>query len=178
MASHAAFLRGMNLGGRRITNVELCGHFSAMGFAEVAAFRASGNVVFEATGSHARDLQQRVESGLAAALGYDVPTFVRDAAQLRAIAAAQPFDSAQTSALAGKLQVALLERKPTTGQRTAVLALANADDALALGARELYWLPSGGLSDSELDLKAVERALGPMTIRTMGTIEQITAKHF
>ena len=29
------------------------------------------------------------------------------------------------------------------------------------------------MSDSALDLKAIERALGPMTIRTMGTLEQI-----
>ena len=31
--------------------------------------------------------------------------------------------------------------------------------------------------DSELDLKALETALGPWTMRTMGTIEQIAAKH-
>jgi hypothetical protein len=30
---------------------------------------------------------------------------------------------------------------------------------------------------SELDLKAIAAALGPTTIRTMGTVEQIAAKH-
>jgi uncharacterized protein (DUF1697 family) len=178
MASHAAFLRGMNLGGRRITNVELCGHFSAMGFAEVAAFRASGNVVFEAAGDEAvSDMQGRVERGLAAALGYDVPTFVRDAGQLRAIAAFEPFDEHQRG-LAGKLQVALLAAKPTRAARAATLELAGEQDALALEKTELYWLPAGPMSQSELDLKAIEHQLGPMTIRTMGTIQQITAKHF
>ena len=39
-----------------------------------------------------------------------------------------------------------------------------------------YWMPIGGAS--ELDLKAIERALGPMTLRTMGTIEQMAGKHF
>jgi hypothetical protein len=44
--------------------------------------------------------------------------------------------------------------------------------------RELFWLPAGGVSDSKLDWKAIERALGATTTRTMGTIEQIAAKHF
>jgi uncharacterized protein (DUF1697 family) len=42
--------------------------------------------------------------------------------------------------------------------------------------RELYWLPSGGLLESDLDLKAIEKLLGADTRRTMGTIEQIAAK--
>ena len=44
--------------------------------------------------------------------------------------------------------------------------------------RELYWLPRGGISESDLDLKALDAALGPTTIRTKGTIDQIAAKHF
>jgi uncharacterized protein (DUF1697 family) len=168
----------MNLGNRRITNVELCGHFSAMGFEQVASFRASGNVVFTATGPGDGELRQRIESGLAAALGYEVPTFIRSDAEMRAMAATRPFDARLTSRLAGKPQVALLGRAPSAKTRAQVLALAGDDDALAFGARELYWLPVGRMSDSELDLKAVERALGATTIRTMGTIEQITAKHF
>jgi hypothetical protein len=51
-------------------------------------------------------------------------------------------------------------------------------DRLALGERELYWLPSGPMSDSELDLKAIEKQLGATTIRTMGTIEQMAEKLF
>jgi uncharacterized protein (DUF1697 family) len=78
----------------------------------------------------------------------------------------------------GKLQVALLPKKPTAKERKQALSEASDDDRLALEGRELYWLPSGGISDSDLDLKAIEAALGPWTMRTMGTIEQIVAKHF
>jgi hypothetical protein len=59
-----------------------------------------------------------------------------------------------------------------------VLALAGENDALVFGRRELFWLPAAGISDSTLDSKALERALGPMTVRTMGTVEQIAARHF
>ena len=46
MARYVAFLRGMNLGNRRIKNHELRAEFERLGFEEVATFRASGNVVF------------------------------------------------------------------------------------------------------------------------------------
>ena len=49
-------------------------------------------------------------------------------------------------------------------------------DLLAIEGRELYWLPSGGLLESGLDLKAIEKLLGTDTRRTMGTIEQIALK--
>ena len=58
-----------------------------------------------------------------------------------------------------------------------MLALATDEDLLAIEGRELYWLPSGGISESDLDLKAIDKALGKGTTRTMGTIEQIAAKH-
>ena len=57
-----------------------------------------------------------------------------------------------------------------------MLALASDEDLLAIEGRELYWLPSGGLLESDLDLKAIEKLLGADTRRTMGTIEQIAAK--
>ncbi len=59
-----------------------------------------------------------------------------------------------------------------------MLALADEEDQLAFGERELHWLPSGGILDSALDFKAIGRLLGPTTTRTKGTIDQLTAKYF
>ncbi len=178
MSSYAAFLRGMNVGGHRLTNDYLRGHFTAMGFSGVASFRASGNVVFSAETQSPCALTERIEQGLAAALGYEVPTFIRAAPELRVMAAAQPFSPQQLRACAGKLQVALLSATPTASAREAALELAGEADRLAFGERALYWLPRAGVLDSALDMKTIERLLGTMTMRTKGTIEQLTAKHF
>jgi uncharacterized protein (DUF1697 family) len=179
MARHAAFLRGINLGGRRVSNAELRAAVEGLGFEGVATFRASGNVVFDApAGDTADGLVARLEAGLAEALGYEVPVFLRSAAEVRRIAAHAPFEAPALEASEGKLQVSLLLRKPPAAAGRAVLAMSTDADRLAIAGRELYWLPSGRMSDSELDLKAVEAALGPTTMRTMGTIEQIAAKHF
>jgi uncharacterized protein (DUF1697 family) len=179
VADHAAFLKGINLGKRRVTSDDLRAHFRTIGLHEPAVFRASGNVVFEApTGSSEARLVKLIESELQRLLGYEVRAFVRDRAELLAIAAVEPFDAASSRRLGGKHQIALLAERPVAKARRQALELAGRDDALAFGPRELHWLPAGGVSDTKLDLKELERLLGPMTIRTRGTIEQIAAKHF
>jgi len=177
MGRYVAFLRGMNLGKRRIKNEELRAHFEAIGLEEVATFRASGNVIFATPKREAEaKLAARVESELGERLGYEVPVFLRSDREMTAIAAQKPFPAAKLKKSKGKLQVSLLERKPSAAAKKKVLAMAGDGDLLALEGRELYWLPSGGLLESDLDLKAIEKLLGVDTRRTMGTIEQIAAK--
>jgi len=178
MSRYVAFLRGMNLGGRRIKNEELRRHFEEVGLGEVATFRASGNVIFSTPEREPEGkLGQRLEAELNRRLGYGVPVFLRSIEEVAAIAARQPFDPERVAKSKGKLQVSLLMEKPTAAAKRKVLALATDEDLLALDGRELYWLPGGGLLESDLDLKAIEALLGQDTRRTMGTIEQIAAKH-
>jgi len=175
---YVAFLRGMNLGGRRIRNEELRRHFEEMGFEEVATFRASGNVVFAAPKRELEaKLGQRVEGELGERLGYEVPVFLRSIDVVAAIASREPFDAEAVAKSKGKLQVSFLAKKPSAAARKKALAAATEEDLLAVEGRELYWLPSGGISESDLDWKPIEAALGPGTIRTMGTVEQIAAKY-
>ncbi|MFL5901155.1 MAG: DUF1697 domain-containing protein [Solirubrobacterales bacterium] len=177
MERYVAFLRGMNLGGRRIKNEELRSEFETLGFADVACFRASGNVIFAAEEDDERGLGAHIEAGLKESLEYEVPVFLRSTAELRSIAEWEPFEASLVGASKGKLQVVLLLDAPTNAQREIALDLATDEDRLAIEGRELYWLPSGGMSESELDLKALGTALGLTTIRTKGTIDQIAAKY-
>lgn len=177
MDRYVAFLRGMNLGGRRIKNDDLRRHFEQMGFEEVATFRASGNVIFATAQREAEGkLAARVEAELDERLGYDVPVFLRSGEEVAAVAAREPFDPKVVAKSKGKLQVSFLKAKPTAAARKKVLVQMTDEDLLAIEGRELYWLPSGGISEAELDLKAIDAALGAGTMRTMGTIEQIAAK--
>jgi uncharacterized protein (DUF1697 family) len=96
---------------------------------------------------------------------------------VREIAAREPFEPKLVESSKGKLQVTFLAKAPSATARKKALALATDADRLAISGRELYWLPSGGISESELDLKAIDAALGSGTMRTMGTVEQIAARH-
>jgi uncharacterized protein (DUF1697 family) len=89
MNRHVAFLRGMNIGVRRITNDGLRSYFEALGCEGVATFRASGNVIFTKEGTVAA-LTAEVEKRLAKTLGYEVPVFLRSDRQIKAIVARQP----------------------------------------------------------------------------------------
>ena len=123
-------------------------------------------------------LSARIDEGLSEAFGYEVVTFLRTAGEVRAIAEHGPFDPAHVRASKGKLQLALLGRRPATAARREVLAFANDDDRLAFGDRELYWLPAGGFAESELNRNRLARILGPMTFRTKNVLEEIARKHF
>src|SRR5262249_31677068 len=161
MARYAAFLRGMNLGGRRITNRDLGAAVAGLGFDDVETFRASGNVIFDADGREV-EVASRLEAGLGEALGYQVAGFLRDGGEIVAVAGQERFEPAALAASTGKLQVALLLEKPRAKSRREALALATDEDRLAITGRELFWLPSGGMSESELDLNAIAATLGPM----------------
>jgi uncharacterized protein (DUF1697 family) len=179
MSRYVAFLRGMNLGRRRITNDDLRTHVEALGFTDVRTFRASGNVILDApAGDTVADVALRLESGLRTALSYEVPVFARSAEQVCAMAAFEPFDADELAASTGKPQVVLLTKAPRAAARRAALALAPDDDVFVFEADELHWLPSTGLSDTTLDFKALAKAIGHATVRTKGTIELIAAKHF
>jgi uncharacterized protein (DUF1697 family) len=175
---YVAFLRGMNLGNRRIKNPELVKHFEAMGLEDVATFRASGNVVFvDPAGESESKLQKRVEKELDERLGYDVAVFLRSAEEVAAIAARDPFPAKAIAASKGKPQVVLLGRKPSAKAKKAAKEICPEGDLMAIEGRELHWLPTVGLSETELDTKALDTALGKGTTRTAGTIELIAAKH-
>lgn len=176
MERYVAFLRGMNLGGRRIKNDELKREFEQLGLSDVSCFRASGNVLFAAREKGEEKLKRRLEAGLGEALGYKVPVFLRGASELEAVSTQKPFAARLISASKGKLQVAFLPSAPKAKDRKQALALVSNDDRLAIEGRELYWLPSAGISESDLDLKTLEAAVGPWTMRTKGTVDQIAAR--
>lgn len=178
VSRYVAFLRGVNLGAKRRANsADLRAAFEAAGFEEVATFRTSGNVVFDADSGKEAELVARSEAALGEALGFDVRVVLRSAREVRAIAAHEPFDAEAVASTEGRLQVILMAEKPSAGTRKQVLALATDDDRLSLRGRELYWLPTAGTQGSDLDQESLGAALGLVTVRTKGTIEQLAAKY-
>ena len=171
--THGAFLRGVNLGStRKTSSAELRACFEALGFEDVATFRTSGNVVF---GAKKAPTAKHIEQALHDSFGFEVQVFLRTAAELRKIAALDPFPRARSE---GKLQVALLQQKPSAAVRKKVLAHATDEDRLSFGALELYWLPSGRMRDAALNLRAVEKLTDAWTMRTKATLELLASRFF
>jgi hypothetical protein len=86
-----AFLRAINVGGRRATRDQLTSCLDSLGFENVTTFRASGNLIFDARRQPETALTKRIDDALTESLGYDVCAFLRTAADVQAIAAHTPF---------------------------------------------------------------------------------------
>lgn len=68
---YVALLRGINVGGKnimRMTALKSC--FEEMGFAAVATFIQSGNILFDAPGKDRKALTDKIESGLSKRFNY------------------------------------------------------------------------------------------------------------
>ena len=176
MPRHVAFLRAINVGGRRATRDQLTSCLESLGFENVTTFRASGNLIFDAPRQPETALTKRIDDALTESLGYDVRAFLRTAADVHAIAAHTAFPKKIVDASGGKLQVALLRKRPPKAARDDVLSMATADDLLAIHGTELYWLPSGGQMQTELDLHAIDDLVGENTRRTKNMVGEIAQK--
>jgi uncharacterized protein (DUF1697 family) len=167
-----AFLRGINVGKRRVSNAQLTKCFEAAGATSVTTFQAAGNVVFE-PGSADRPA---ISAALADGLGFEVDAYIRTAAELAEVAKGGPFAGADLASDASLL-VTFLHATPPAAVRRSVAAHSTAEDEIAIVGRELYWLARKRFSGSTADWKAVTKLLGdPGTNRNITTIRKIVAK--
>ena len=171
---HYAFLRAVNTGNRRLTNDRLLAPFVELGFSDVAAYQAAGNVTFIAEPDEVDE--QALEAALADAYGFETPAFVRSAAEVAAIVETRPFPVDAVAATAGRVQVTFLRAAPPDEQVAALAALVPAEDRVRVIGREWYWLPLDGISTSAMPVDRIERLLGEMTMRTVGTVQRMSAK--
>lgn len=176
MSTYIAFLRAINVGGHNVKMETLRALFEELGFAHVATYIASGNVIFESPATDAQALTRTIEQHLQAALGYPVATFLRTAAEVAALAAYAPFPAAEMAA-AG-LYIAFLHELPPDVVQARVLALQTPTDLLHFHGRELYWLCRTKMSESSLFAKSsLEKTLGvPATVRNSTTVRKLAAK--
>lgn len=94
MASHVALLRAVNVGGAtKLPMADLRAAMTSLGFTEVATYIQSGNAIFTPSRpAPAPTLARRIEDALEEHAGKRPPVVVLTAEELRAVAAACPYD--------------------------------------------------------------------------------------
>jgi uncharacterized protein (DUF1697 family) len=177
MSRFIAFLRAINVGGHTVKMDQLRGLFESLGFSNVETFIASGNVLFEAASKGAGALEEKLESTMRQALGYDVATFIRTDSELAAIARYKPFTPSQIAA-AATFNIAFLKEPPAAASKKAVLALRTELDEFRFHEREFYWLSRVRQSESTFSNALLEKTLGrPSTLRGAGTVRKIAERN-
>jgi uncharacterized protein (DUF1697 family) len=173
---YIAFLRAINVGGRVVKMDRLRKLFEGEGFTKVETFIASGNVIFDGAG-RAATLERTIEAMLSAALGYEVSTFVRTGAELRQVAAHEPFSASQLDK-AARLNVAFLATSPGAKETKALMALKSRVEDVHVQGREIYWLSRVLQSESEISNAVFEKTLGQRsTVRGISTVRKMAEKY-
>ena len=176
MTRCVAFLRAINVGGRRVSMEDLRRHFTRMGFDTIETFIASGNVLFSAQRTPGPAVVKRIEAGLKAALGYEVDTFIRTGAEVAAIARSTPFAPAVMKQ-AVALNVGLLTDPLPPPARKRLQSLTTDFDAFQTLGREVYWLSRRKQGESTITNAAFERAIGARaTFRTIRTFVRLVER--
>jgi len=163
-----AFVRGINVGGRRITGPELVAIAAIAGVDGARSYQASGNLVFD-TPVPGDAVELRLSDAFAEARGWDVDVFVRSLGDLDAIVTRFPFSPDELAAR-GKPQVGFAH-SPID-----ISGLTVERDLVATRGNEVYWVPHTGVSDADLDMADFSGLARPVTFRTLGTIERIITK--
>lgn len=171
MMRWVAFLKAINVGGHRVTGDQLVAVFEELGLSDVSTFLASGNVIFSGNDP----LPEPIEEALADSLGYAVPVILRSQREVDLIAAAKPFTADELADTAGNIQVLLRRARTSVASVMADLEVP-CDDILRVDRGEVFWLPRTGISDSKLDVRKLEHQLGEFTVRTVRTLQRLSAR--
>ena len=149
--------------------------FESLGFAGVATFLGSGNVVYETRAKDIGAIEQKIERRLQQALGYSVPVFIRTHTELKEITALKPF---QDSEIRGTdLNIILLADNLHERSKRKLLALGAGTDGFHVHGREIYWWrckKPGTSLFANVPLARVLRV--PFTIRGANTIRKLVEK--
>ncbi len=160
MTAFVALLRAVNVGGTgKLSMAALRSLCEDAGFANVRTYIASGNVVFD-SGLAAAKIKGSLEERLRDHAGKPVGVLIRDASEMAAIVAANPFADRPGN----RVLAIFLDDAPPPDALEA--ARHRDDEQFALGPREIYVFYPGGMGASKLRIPAA--AAG--TARNMNTI--------
>jgi len=171
-----AFLRAINAGPGRIVRMKVLRKaFESLGFAGVTTFLGSGNVVFETRANDIGMLKRKIERRLQRALGYRVPVFIRTPAELKEIAALEPFEDSEIHG--ADLNIILLADNLDERSKEKLLALGTKTDGFHVRGREIYWWRRKKPGTSLFATVPLAKVLYmPFTIRGTNTIRKLVAK--
>ncbi len=110
--THVAFLRGINVGGKKLIKMDaLKKVLESLGFENVKTLLASGNVLFQSPHASPEHLTLSIEKALKNAFDAEIGVILRTAQHLQRVAETKPFDGIEVTS-ATRLYITFLGEKP------------------------------------------------------------------
>jgi uncharacterized protein (DUF1697 family) len=170
-----AFLRAVNVGGRKVEMARLRELLGGMGLRRARTYIASGNAFFDAdlgTPRQREELTEEIQARLREEFGFEVPTILRSVPEVEAALTAAPFDQVEITPDV-RLSIAFLSA-PLTGLALPLRSpkgdweLLDATDGEAF---LVSWRQNGRVGSDPI--AAIEKAFG---VRATGRFFHTTAK--
>ena len=140
MIKYVAFLRGINVGGKRLIKMEdLRRVIESIGLKNVRTFIASGNVLFETSQTNRAALTRKIEKKLMTAFGHDVPVVLQTIDELKDLLRTGPFRKIKPSADV-MMCVTLLTAEPKAGPKLPFQSATENLEVLAIKNRAAFIL--------------------------------------
>lgn len=171
MPTYIALLRGINIGGHKVINMEsLRDLFRDAGFEGVRSYIQSGNVLFESRFRSSAKLTDRLESMVSDRLGWQIPIMVRSAAELCHAFESNPFVS-EPGIDPARLHTIFLSRPLTRREATTLEpASGSGDRAVSMGS-EVYVHYPNGTARATVTYARIETQFGlAATVRNWRTV--------
>ena len=177
MQRYIAFLRGINLGQRRVPMKQLAALFEQLGYKDTATFIASGNVLFSTKKKNAGELEAEIAAHLEESLGYGVDTFVRTVEEVSAISKLRVFPEEGAEGIT--IHVGFLQQKLPPEIAGKLAAVRTEVDEFRVMNSEYYWLCRIRTPESKVwTLPAVKQLRLPTsTMRNLTSIRKLVAQH-
>jgi uncharacterized protein (DUF1697 family) len=177
MPRFVAFLRGINLGKRRLPMSRLVEIFEQIGHTEVKTFIASGNVLFRSPSKNAAALEKAASQQLENALGYEVDVFIRTVDAIVEIAQTKHFPHEERDGVT--LHVGFVHKPFSPEIRKNLESIRTPIDEFKVAEREFYWLCRTRSSESVVwtlpEVKALR--LPTSTLRNIKTIRKLATQY-
>lgn len=171
---YAAFLRGINVGGKNKIKMETLREVFAdtLGFENVKTYINSGNVVFDAPGRQDQQIAAEIEKAIEKNFSLSIRVMVRTFNEIEEIIENNPFDGQFENEK--DLHVLFLDEKLPEEKRAALLANNSENEKFAVQNREIYCLLRAGFSDSLMGKDYIGKKLKvSATARNWRTVNKI-----
>ncbi|OYN80260.1 DUF1697 domain-containing protein [Mycolicibacterium sphagni] len=171
MTRYAAFLRGVNVGGVSLKMADVAATLTDAGFKNVKTVLASGNVVFDGSGT-AVTVRTKAEAALRNAFGYDAWVLVYELDAVRTVADGYPFEPE----VAGHHSYVTFVSDPDIlDELAALVADAGPEEKIHRGDGVLYWqVPKSSTLDSSIGkTMGKKRYKSSTTTRNLRTLAKV-----
>ena len=176
MGKQIAFLRAINVGGRRIKMDALKILFEEAGLLNVQTFLASGNVVFDAAGKEPSTLEVMLEQAIFKTFGFESQVMVRSMEAIKAVQKYEAFPIADIEK-AGVVNVAFLKNEIPAEAKEKLMTLQDEVDRFHVHGKEVYWLCAVKQSESKFSNVVLEKTVKmASTMRGMSTLDKLIKK--